>query len=152
MYCILAHLHPELTDTSKIRKKRVVKKLVKKLYEKKLFSKINLIGYDYKDKNKNKLNMIKDVNLIEKLNPKISIFIYAVDEEEESIIPYRLSSKTNDNHDLIVIDLLLLHNELTNSYHYVLIKNLSSLVISLSTVTRKRFIDETCCRRLQCFI
>ena len=72
------------------------------------------------------------MSTIEHLIPEISINVYAVCEEENSIFPFRLSSKS-EQEGQIKIDLLLLYDTITESYHYCLIRNLLRLVSSLNS-------------------
>ena len=110
-----------------------------------VFNQLNLKGYDiYNSGKHDKQNLIKDICLIEKLNPNLNISIFGICEKEKTIFPFRFSSNTN-HPNLIEINLLLVYDEDKNSYHYCLITDLIGLCSPLhSRYKGRRFICRRC--------
>ena len=125
--------------------------IINNLKKKIRMSQYNLISTMAKMSGKmsDKITLIKDVSLLEQLNSNLSINIYAVCEEDKTIFPFRLSSNVSEN--VNEINLLLLYDIKSESYHYCLIKKLLPLVRKLNSYHNGTRFKNVCRRCLLLF-
>jgi hypothetical protein len=71
----------------------------------------------------------------EKMNPNISVNVYAYDEDEQDFIPKHVTKcGERENH----VHLLLLSSKTNDNFHYVWIKRMSALVSIAAQIMRKK--------------
>ena len=130
VYCVLAKMFP-CQGSNKHRPSKYLDK----------WARIDSSGLQVTNKLRSKSEFMSDAKILERDNQFLSINIFIPDEDNKSILPYKLSDRSKYtfdelgnctvNDDLIEIDLLLISQN--DNYHFVSISKFSTLIQRLNS-------------------
>ena len=88
---------------------------------------------------------LRDIPKFLKLNPNLSVNVFGIDDDDDrnnEIIPLHITRNKKDTH----VNMLLFSNDDGDNWHYVWVKNMSSLVAHRSKHEHKIFVCDNCVR------